>query len=111
MLTGAIAEQLRSRGHDVVAVTGDNAMVGLSDDQILDLATAAGRTVVTANIRDFVPLDRQWRADGRRHGGLVLVSTKTFPQDRGFVGALVSALDALLTADGVAGDAVVFLPR
>ena len=43
-----------------------------------------------------MPLDGQYRAAGQSHAGLILVSTKTFPQDRSFVGAVAGALAALL---------------
>ena len=57
MASGAIAEQLRAKGHDVIAVVADPALVGLSDDQILAHATDTRRALVTANIKDFMPLD------------------------------------------------------
>lgn len=41
----------------------------------------------------------------------MLSGTKTFPQDRGFIGAIVVALDRLLTNDGITVGAVVFLQR
>jgi Domain of unknown function (DUF5615) len=112
MFSDSLAEQLRSRGHDVVAVVADPMLVPLPDDQILAEATAAGRALVTANIKDFVPLDAQHKAAGRVHAGLVLVSTKTFPQDRSFIGALVDALAALLARPSSLGkEQVVFLQR
>ena len=52
------------------------------DDQILAHATTEGRALVTANIKDFIPLDTRYRAADQSHAGLILVSTKTFPQDR-----------------------------
>jgi nucleoside-diphosphate-sugar epimerase len=79
MLSGAIAEQLRAKGHDVLAVVADPALTGLADDQILAQATATNRTLVTANIKDFIPLDARYRAAGQAHAGLVLISAKTFP--------------------------------
>ncbi len=111
MVSAAIAVQLRSRGHDVTAVTEDTALVALADGQVLEMAAAAGRALVTANIRDFVRLDQQWRAAGRTHGGLVFVSTKTFPQDRSYIGALVAALVRLLGTQELAPGATVFLQR
>jgi hypothetical protein len=41
----------------------------------------------------------------------VLVSSKAFPQDRSFMGPLVSALDHLLGEDTLRGDAVMSLGR
>lgn len=73
--------------------------------------TPAGRALVTGNIRDFVPLDQRYKASGRAHGGLVLVSTGAFPQDRSFIGALVAALHNLLGDDSMRPDAVMFVRR
>lgn len=111
MLTGAIGEQLRSRGYDVTAVVEDPALTGLPDNEILAAASAAGRALVTANIKDFVPLDQRFKASGRAHAGVVLISAKAFPQDRAFVGAVVVALGNLLSQDAPPTDAVVFLQR
>lgn len=96
MLPAAIAERLRAKGHDVAAVVADPALVGLPDDQILASATSTGRALVTVNIKDFVPLDARYRAADQAHAGLILVSTKTFPQDRTYVAAITTALAAFL---------------
>jgi putative NADH-flavin reductase len=111
MLSHTIAQQLRSRGHDFVAVVEDPSLMALPDEAILAAAAAQGRAFVTANIKDFTPLDHRYKASGRTHAGLVLVSTKAFPQDRAFIGALVSALDKFLDEDRPLTDAVVFLQR
>jgi predicted nuclease of predicted toxin-antitoxin system len=111
MLSGVIAEQLRARGHDVVAVVDDSALIGLPDEEILAAAANKGRALVTANIKDFVPLDHRYKASGRSHAGLVLISAKAFPQDRAFIGAVVEALHALLNENSQHPDAVVFLQR
>jgi hypothetical protein len=70
-----------------------------------------GRALVTANIKDFMPLDGQYRAAGQSHTGLILVSARAFPQDRSFVGAIASALAAVLDADQIRADQVIFLAR
>jgi Trk K+ transport system NAD-binding subunit len=111
MFSDTIAEQLRAKGHDVIAVVADSALVSLPDDQILTHAAATGRALVTANIKDFMPLDGQYRAAGQAHAGLILVSTKTFPQDRSFTSAVTTALAALLSKNGIHADQVIFLPR
>lgn len=95
--TDDIAQQLRTKGYDVISVVADPALVGLPDDRILAYATAEGRALVTANIKDFVPLDARYRAADQPHAGLILVSTKTFPQNRGFPSAVTTALAALLS--------------
>lgn len=40
MFSGAIAEQLRAKGHDVLAVVADPALVALPDEQILARAAS-----------------------------------------------------------------------
>lgn len=110
MFPRAMADQLSTKGHDVRAVVAGPEFVGLPDEEVLIGATEAGRALVTANIRDFMPLDARYRAASRSHAGLVMVSSKTFPQSRGYVIAVTSALDALLAAGGVIqAGAVVFL--
>ena len=112
MFSDTIAQQLRAKGHDAQAVVADPALVSLPDDQILAHATSARRALVTANIKDFVPLDGRYRAAGQAHAGLILVSTKAFPQNRGFPAAITTTLAALIgdTAKVQSGQ-VLFLTR
>ena len=112
MFSGLIAEQLRAAGHDVLAVVTDQALVTLPDDQILAYATATGRALVTANIKDFMPLDARNQAASQTHAGLILVSSKTFPQDRAYTAAITKALAALLDQPTqIQPGQVLFLPR
>jgi nucleoside-diphosphate-sugar epimerase len=112
MFSDAIARQLRAKGHDVLAVVADPSLVSLPDDQILSRATAAGRALVTANIKDFMPLDAQYRAAGQAHAGLILVSAKTFPQNQNYTTVVTSALAALLDQpEQIQAGQVTFLPR
>jgi len=112
MFSDSIAGQLRGQAHDVVAVVANPALISLPDEQVLAHAAEVGRALVTANIKDFMPLDSQYRASGHAHAGLILVSTKTFPQDRSFTSAIANALGALLgKPDSVSADQVLFLQR
>jgi hypothetical protein len=112
MSSAVIAEQLRAKGHDVLAVVADPALTALPDDQVLAHAARAGRALVTANIKDFMPLDTQYRAASQEHAGLILISTKTFPQDRSYTAAVTSALAILLDLpDQIQPMQVIFLPR
>jgi hypothetical protein len=111
MFSAALAEQLQSRGHDVQAVAGNPATMGLPDEQILLIAAEAGRALVTANIRDFQPLDAAFLAAGRRHAGLVFVSSKTFPQNRGRAWDVLQALLKLLDQELIGPNRVLFLQR
>jgi hypothetical protein len=97
MFSEDIAQQLRAQGHDVISIVADAALIGLPDDQVLAYATSEGRALVTANIKDFVPLDGRYRAAGQSHPGLILVSTKTFPQSRAFPSAITASLATLLS--------------
>jgi Domain of unknown function (DUF5615) len=111
-LSDTIARQLRAKRHDVLSAVADPALVSLPDDQILGHATAAGRTLVTANIKDFMPLDAGYRAGGHGHTGLILISAKAFPRNRAFTAAVTSALLALLDGTSqIAADQVIFLSR
>ena len=112
MFSDTIAQQLRVKGHDVIAVVTRPALVALPDDQILAYAGNEGRALVTANIKDLMPLDSQYRAAGQAHPGLILVSTKTFPQNRGFTSAVTSALERLLSdTSKIRPGQVLFLTR
>ena len=95
MFADTIAQQLRAKGHDVLAVVADASLTSLPDDQILSRAAADGRALVTANIKDFMPLDAQYRAAEQTHAGLILVSAKTFPQNRSYTSAVTSTLATL----------------
>jgi hypothetical protein len=112
MFSDTIAQQLRNKSYDVISVVAHPALVALPDDQILTHAATEGRALVTANIKDFVPLDGRYRAAGHSHPGLILVSTKTFPQNRGFTTAITAALDALLSdTNKIQPGQVLFLTR
>lgn len=73
MFPPVVAELLRERGHDVVAVLERPDLAGLSDADLLGHAAREGRAVVTENVRDFALLDRRYRQEGREHEGLVYV--------------------------------------
>ena len=56
MLSAVIARELLARGHDVQSVAGHPERESLSDPEVLALARAQQRAVVTNNVRDFRPL-------------------------------------------------------
>jgi hypothetical protein len=56
MFSDAVAHQLREKGYDALSVVADPALVGLPDEEILAQAAQSRRTLVTANIKDFMPL-------------------------------------------------------
>jgi hypothetical protein len=112
MFPRAMADQLNATGHDVRAVVADPEFAGLPDEDVLAGATEAGRALVTANIKDFMPIDARYRTVSRSHAGLVMVSSKTFPQGKAYVVAVTSAVGTLLATDGaIESGRVVFLAR
>jgi hypothetical protein len=101
MLSGDIAAQLRAKGHDVIAVVDDPTLAGTPDEELLAHAAALGRRLVTANVRDFASINASWSSRGRSHPGLIYIVNRVFPNDRSFVGALVTALDSAIRSGQV----------
>jgi predicted nuclease of predicted toxin-antitoxin system len=95
-ISPAVAEQLRGRGHDVVAAA-EVGLAGVVDPQVLSWAAAERRLVVTNNIQDFRPLHAMYLTTGATHHGILLVPTGKYSLKRASLGALVTALDRLLT--------------
>lgn len=94
MVGPRVADELRARGFDVIAVAERADLRALPDDAVLHVARETGRAVVTLNVGDFARLHQQSLTEGRRHPGMVMVTGHAFPQNRRFVGALVNALTA-----------------
>jgi hypothetical protein len=112
MFSDDIARQLRAKGYDVISIVAGPTLIGLPDDQVLAYAATEGRALVTANIKEFVPLDGRHRAAGQAHAGLILVSAKAFPQNRGFPSAITTSLATLLSGtDKIQSGQVLFLTR
>jgi hypothetical protein len=68
-----VGKALTERGHDVRSIDSEPELEGLSDPEVLELAIAEGRILVTANIKDFEPLLREWAGESRSHTGVILV--------------------------------------
>ncbi len=68
-----VGKALIEDDHDVRALDSEIELEGLSDPEVLDLAAAEGRVLVTANVRDFEPLLREWAGESRSHAGVILV--------------------------------------
>ena len=83
----ALAMALRQHGLDAVT-TNEVGLQGLDDEAQLREAAARGLSIVTNNIRDFVPLHAQWLQEKRPpHAGIVV-----FPQQEFGVGEIVRRL-------------------
>lgn len=57
------------------------------------MAAAEGRILVTANVRDFEPLLREWAGEGRPHSGVILVPSSI--RNEAF-GVLISGVEGAL---------------
>jgi predicted nuclease of predicted toxin-antitoxin system len=96
-LPRVVAEQLRGRSYDVIAVTERSDLRGLPDPELFECAQGEERAMVTYNVDDFLDLDRAYQASERSHAGIVLLSSRRFP--RKSVGPLVNALERFLAGD------------
>ena len=66
MYPSRIADELRTRGHDVLSV--DQAPgSGTPDEDVLEHARSEGRALVTENVRDYRPLAEMLLASGLSH--------------------------------------------
>lgn len=68
-----LGRPLRDDGHDVMALSERPELEGLADPEVLGLAAAEGRVLITRNSRDFAPLLRDWAEAGRSHAGCILI--------------------------------------
>lgn len=96
MLSPAIARELRARGHDAEAVAGQPDRIALSDPDVLALARAEHRAVVTNNLRDFRPLHHEAiTPGGPGHYGMIFIPG-TYRRTRNDTGKITTALEAFL---------------
>jgi predicted nuclease of predicted toxin-antitoxin system len=98
MLSGDIAEQLRHRGHDTIAVEKSANLRGISDPDLFARAQELARTIVTYNREDFLALDREYRSRERPHHGIVILHPRRFPQGDTSTGKLVATLSSFIEA-------------
>lgn len=97
-LSADIAEALRRRGHDVVAVTERADLTRRSDEHLMQVAAAEDRAVITNNIKDFRPIAAARLTAGHGHAGLILVPS-TRARTRAATRRLTEAIHAILDAN------------
>jgi predicted nuclease of predicted toxin-antitoxin system len=66
-----VANALRIRGFDVVSAH-EVGRRGVTDQQQLDYAISQERSLVTFNVVDYVKLNNEYIASGKRHYGIIL---------------------------------------
>jgi NADPH-dependent 2,4-dienoyl-CoA reductase/sulfur reductase-like enzyme len=91
-----IARQLRTRGHDVVAVAERDELVGLGDDELLRRMAQERRALMTNNVKDFIPLASRAALEADDHYGLLFTSDRSMPRRGDAIGRFVEALDGFL---------------
>jgi hypothetical protein len=91
MFSPRLAEELRRRGHDVVAVAVDPQLRVMSDAELHAWAGAQGRRIVTENVKDFRPLVAQ-ASEAAAAPGVLFTSSRSFPRSRHNLGPLIDAL-------------------
>jgi hypothetical protein len=100
MWPARIADQLRRRGHDVVAVAERSDLCGQPDAIVFSIATREGRVVVTENVTDYRPLAAETIMRNQPHPGLIYTSNRRYPRgDSRTAGRLVNALGEILASE------------
>lgn len=98
MLSPVIARELRKRGHDVESVAGNPGREAMSDPQVLAVARAEHRAVVTDNLRDYRPLHHEAIVPGGDgHFGMIFMPG-TYRRTKADIGRIIAALEAILTS-------------
>lgn len=98
MLSAAIARELRNRGHDVQAIQEHPEWRSHSDREVVELARAERRVIVTDNLADMRPLHYEAVTPGGPgdHGMIFIPGGR--PRTRAHTGQLVAALEQKLVA-------------
>jgi len=88
-----VGKALTENGRNVRAIDSEPELEGLSDPNVLELATAEGRILVTAKVRDFETLLRERAGENRSHAGVILVPSSV--RNEAF-GVLISGVEEAL---------------
>jgi predicted nuclease of predicted toxin-antitoxin system len=100
MWSPVIAQQLRRRGYDVIAVVEREDLRSVHDDALFEISQRELRIIVTDNSDDFCRIAAAARVSGRSHIGLVVTNDRRFSRHHPrIIGNMVTALSALLDED------------
>lgn len=114
MYPATLARALRSAGVDTVAVDEHQPFRGLSDEELLTVATRERRVIVTENVSDFMRLTGEWAATRREHAGVIVALSSRFSRSPAGQTDLVERLTGLYTerrGDDELNNSVYFLTR
>lgn len=98
MFSPNIAENLRVRGHDVLAVAERIDLRAMTDEDLFAWANSESRWLLTENVKDFRPIMKRALQAGASVTGLLFTSSRTFPRSRRNPGQLVEAIDSWMTS-------------
>ena len=94
MLSPAIAREFQARGYDIEAVAGHPDREALPDPEVLALARAERRAIVTNNVRDFRPLHVEAvMPGGPGHYGMIFMAGN-YRRTKSDIGRIIAALEA-----------------
>jgi predicted nuclease of predicted toxin-antitoxin system len=99
MYSPDVAERLRTRGHDAIAIRERPDLLALTDSELFAAMAEEDRTIVTNNVIDFVPLYRRALAEGSLQAALFLTSDRSMPRTRAGIGRFVSLLEEFVTGE------------
>jgi hypothetical protein len=83
-----VAVPLREKGHDVRAADEERKLDGSADEELLALAAAEERLLVTFDVKDFPAIVRRWAEAGRTHAGCAIIMRI----DHGEFGAILDVI-------------------
>lgn len=89
-----VARALRRDGHDVRAADEERDLDGMTDEDLLALATSEERILITFNVADFPDIVGRWAEEGRAHAGCMIVVGIDHSEFGRIVRALQRGLDA-----------------
>jgi predicted nuclease of predicted toxin-antitoxin system len=96
MLSPAIARELQARGYDAEAVAGHPDREALPDPEVLALARAQRRVIVTNNVRDLRPLHAEAvMPGGPGHYGMIFMAGN-YRRTKSDTGRIIAALEATM---------------
>jgi predicted nuclease of predicted toxin-antitoxin system len=90
-MSALVATLLKSRGLDVTTVP-EQATLGKTDREQLEITTSFGRCLLTHNRVDFERLHLQYINENKQHSGIIIVPQKNPYEVAKRIGILVSAL-------------------
>jgi predicted nuclease of predicted toxin-antitoxin system len=102
MYSPDVAERLRVRGHDAIAIRERPDLLAMSDPELFAAMAGEDRTIVTNNVIDFVPLYRRALAEGSLQAALFLTSDRSMPRTKAGIGRFVSVLEEFATGESTA---------